>query len=222
VAGAFACGLIALMVSRGSSMMMEGIADLKMIERRWESAICIVSGFVAGLLMGFNGFMWSQAVIVEVYTLSVLSLTGVLVCLLRWIYAPHQYRYLYLAFFWYGICFNNHMSLLVIALGLEAAILAVQPRLGRDLFFWNTVIYIGGLVLREMGMMTVLQDNTPLLVIYHVIGILSAAAWVWLAVRTKIRGLELARDAAMIASLAYLGALVGTMRWCSIIPTRCR
>src|SRR5437867_4090716 len=92
VAGALGCGLIALMVSRGSSMMIEGIAELKTIERRWEKALCVVSGFVAGMLLGFNGFMWSQATIVEVYPLSVLSLSGVLVSLLRWVYAPHQRR----------------------------------------------------------------------------------------------------------------------------------
>src|SRR5688572_33245031 len=86
----------------------------------------------------------SQAVIVEVYTLSVLSLAGVLVCMLRWIYAPHQHRYLYLAFFWFGICFNNHQSLLVVALGLEVAVMAVQPRLARELFFWNVVCWAGG------------------------------------------------------------------------------
>src|SRR6185295_4653080 len=139
VAGAFSCGLVALMVSRGSSMILEGIAELKNIERKWENALCIVSGFVAGMLIGFNGFMWSQAVIVEVYTLSVLSLAGVLVCLMRWIYAPHQRRYLYLAFFLFGITFNNHQSLLVVAIGLEVAIFSAAPRLGRDLVFWNVL-----------------------------------------------------------------------------------
>ncbi|MGB1672616.1 MAG: protein O-mannosyl-transferase family, partial [Limisphaerales bacterium] len=67
-----------------------------------------VSAWVAGMLMGFNGFMWSQAVIVEVYTLSVLSLMGVLACLMHWVYVQEQKRYLYLAFFLFGICFNNH------------------------------------------------------------------------------------------------------------------
>ena len=66
-AGAVACGLLGFLVSRGSSMMIEGIADLKNIERRWENIICVVSGFVAGTLLGFNGYMWSQSVIVEVY-----------------------------------------------------------------------------------------------------------------------------------------------------------
>jgi len=109
-AGAVACGLLGFVVSRGSSMMMEGIADLKDIAQRWENSICVVSGFVAGGLLGFNGYMWSQSVIVEVYSFSVLSLMGVLVCLMRWIYAPHQRRYLYWAFFIFGICFTNHQT----------------------------------------------------------------------------------------------------------------
>jgi tetratricopeptide (TPR) repeat protein len=203
-AGALACGLVALMVSRGSSMMVEGIADLRNIPRHWENWICIVSGFVAGLLTGFNGFMWSQAVIVEVYTLSVLSLAGVMVCLMRWIYAPNQNRYLYLAFFWYGICFNNHQSLLVIALGLEAAIVAVRPKLGRDLFFWNTVIYVGGLVLRQMDLLGFLKNNTPLFVVYNLIGLSSLIAWAYLAFVTKKSGLELARDFTMAGTVGYL------------------
>src|SRR5581483_7560244 len=86
VAASLACGFLALMVSRGSSMIIEGIADFKGIDRKWENAICIMSGFVAATLLGYNGFMWSQAVIVEVYPLSVLSMMGVLCLLLRWTY----------------------------------------------------------------------------------------------------------------------------------------
>ncbi|MBN2506499.1 MAG: DUF2723 domain-containing protein [Verrucomicrobia bacterium] len=206
VAAAFACGIVALMVSRGSSMLMEGIPALKGIQessRRLENAICVVAGFVAGMLIGFNGFMWSQAVIVEVYTLSVLSLAGVMLCLLRWIYAPHQHRYLYLAFFWYGITFNNHQSLLVIAIGLEIAILVTQANLGRDLLFWNVLIWIGGLIGRKMGLVGVLNDNPPLLLIYNCIGLGSLVAWVWLVARTRKSWIELGRDGAMVASAAY-------------------
>src|SRR3954471_2031730 len=152
VAGALGCGIVGMLVSRGSSMIIEGMAELKNIERRLENVLCIVAGFVAGMLLAFNGFMWSQAVIVEVYTLSVLSLAGVLVCLLRWIYAPHQRWYLYLAFFWFGICFNNHQSLLVVALGLEVAVIAVSSRFGRTLLLWNTVVFLGGLVGKQIGM----------------------------------------------------------------------
>ncbi|HKQ39308.1 MAG TPA: DUF2723 domain-containing protein, partial [Verrucomicrobiae bacterium] len=203
-AGALACGLVALMVSRGSSMIIEGVAELRNIARQIENWICIVSGFVAGMLIGFNGFMWSQSVIVEVYTLSVLSLAGVLACMMRWIYAPHQNRYLYLAFFLFGICFNNHQSLLVVALGLEVAVFAVRPKLARDLFFWNTIIYLGGLVLRSMDLLSVLTDNTPLFIIYNLIGIASLIAWGYLAFKTKKSGLEFARDFTMVGMIGYL------------------
>src|SRR5205085_3355083 len=81
-AGALACGLITLMVSRGSSMFIESIAEFKGIERRVENWICLVSGLVAGLLMAFNAFMWSQSIIVEVYSLTSLTLALVVVFLL--------------------------------------------------------------------------------------------------------------------------------------------
>lgn len=180
-AGAIACGLLGLLISRGSSMLMEGIAQIKEIAGKWENAICIVSGFVGGLLLGFNGYMWSQSVIVEVYAFSVLSLVGVLLFLLRWVYAPHQNRYLYLAFFMYGICVNNHQSLLPIAMGLEALILAVKPRLAREFLFWNVVCYLVGLAIGP----SLLVGNTPVFVIFNTIGIGSAAAWTWVSVREK-------------------------------------
>src|SRR5260221_275304 len=88
VAGALGCGFIALMVSRGSSMMIEGIAELKAIERRWENALCVVSGFVAGVLLGFNGVIWGHTGIVGVFPLSVLPLSRVLVCFLCRVYPP--------------------------------------------------------------------------------------------------------------------------------------
>src|SRR5512140_3470604 len=64
-AGAVACGLISLMVSRGSSMLMEGIEELRDMTGKWESAICVVSGLVAGLLVGFDSFMWRESIAVN-------------------------------------------------------------------------------------------------------------------------------------------------------------
>lgn len=178
-AGAFACGLLGLLVSRGSSMMMEGISQLREITGKWESAICLVSGFVSGLLLGFNGYMWSQSVIVEVYSFSVLSLMGVMLFLLRWVYAPHQSRYLLLAFFMYGICVNNHQSLLPIAMGMELLIIAVKPRLGREFLFWNVVIY---LALLAMGP-SLLAGNKMVYIFFNLVGLGSIAGWTYISVR---------------------------------------
>ena len=92
------------MVSRGSSMLMEGIEDLKGLTGKWENAICLVSGTVAGLLLGLGGVMWSESV-----AINRISLFGapwmmlVMLCLLRWTYAPQQRRYLFYAIFFFGI-----------------------------------------------------------------------------------------------------------------------
>src|SRR5437870_10177443 len=44
VSGALACGLIALLASRGSSMILEGIDEFKTLDRRWENALCVLAG----------------------------------------------------------------------------------------------------------------------------------------------------------------------------------
>src|SRR5271165_4881902 len=95
-----ACGVLALMVSRGSSMLMEGIEELKGMTGKWENAICMVCGITAGLMMGFGSSMWKESVVINRISLfGVPWLMMVLVFMLRWIYAPHQRRYLYAAMF---------------------------------------------------------------------------------------------------------------------------
>jgi tetratricopeptide (TPR) repeat protein/phage shock protein PspC (stress-responsive transcriptional regulator) len=184
VAAAFSCGLVALMASRGSSMILESLQELKSLDRRMENALCMVAGYAAGALVGFNGVVWSQAVIVEVYTLSLLSFTVVMATLLRWIHAPHQLRFLYWSLFAFGICFTNHQTLIVAAVGIEVAIAAAHPRLGRDLFALNSVIFLGGLALKARGTLTVFEQNPPLYAIFLVIGVLSIAAYAYLAMQT--------------------------------------
>ncbi len=185
VAGAFSCGLVGLLVSRGSTMLMEGVEELKKVEPLHERAICTVAGIAAALLMGFNGFMWSQAVIVEVYTLSVLSLMGVLCYLLRWIYAPHQRRYLYYAAFMFGICLNNHQTLIVATMGIEILILAIQPKLGRDLLLINVFFYLVGLIAKAKGIMTGFDNNPMLFGIYNIVGIGSAIGAGYVILKTQ-------------------------------------
>src|SRR5438094_3119541 len=197
--GALAAGLLGLLVSRGSSLLMEGIEDLKAMAGRWESAICMVSGFVAGMLIGFNGFMWSQSVIVEVYAFSVASLMVVLLCLLRWIYAPHQRRFLYYALFFHGVCFTNHQTLIVAAMGIEVAIAAANFRMGRNLFLWNSIVYLAGLVLKSEHMLSTLEQNPAVFVIFNVVGICSIIAYFSFAFLTRESFPEFCLDASQTA-----------------------
>ncbi|MDX9892484.1 MAG: DUF2723 domain-containing protein, partial [Bacteroidales bacterium] len=141
-ASALSCGLIALLISRGASLILESIPELKELDRKMESTICAISGFVGGLLFGYNGFVWSQSVIVEVYTLSVLSLLVVMVFMMRWMYAPTQRHYLYLAMLIFGICFTNHQTLIVAALGIEMMVILISPTLGREMLMGNSIIFL--------------------------------------------------------------------------------
>ncbi len=186
---AIACGLIGMMVSRGSAMIIEGFESLRGIEPKLEKAICVVCGYVAGMLMGFNGYLWSQAVIVEVYAISVLSLAGCLIFLMRWMHAPHQRRYLFWSVFLLGICFTNHQTLLVAAIGIEVAVLARDVKLGRDVFFGNVVIFavFGILLLARYGGGAGIANsglNIAYVKAFVVIGLGSMAVTAWLFIQT--------------------------------------
>lgn len=184
-AAAMGCGLLALMVSRGSSMLIEGIEAIKDVPRQWENAICSVSGFVAGTLLGLDIFMWSEAVVINRISLfGVPWLIAVLACLMRWMYAPQQRRYLYLAMFLYGLCATIHQSLLLSAMGIEVAIALASPRLGRDLFLGNSIIFLVGLMC--MNTVPALQNMSSIEKdLFYIVGVGSLAAGGWLAIETK-------------------------------------
>jgi hypothetical protein len=184
-AAAMGCGLLALMVSRGSSMLIEGIEDLKEVTHEWENAICVVSGCVAGTLLGFDVFMWSESVVVNrISVFGVPWLIAVMACLMRWMYAPQQRRYLYLAMLLYGLCATVHQTLLLSAMGIETAIALASPRLGRDLLIGNSVIFLGGLLCMNtvpaLQHMSSIENN-----LFYIVGIGSLVAGGWLVIKTK-------------------------------------
>jgi len=188
-AAAFACGLVAFIVSRGSSMLMEGIEELRDIAGRWENAICVVSGIVAGLLLGLGGVMWSESVAINRISLfGVPWVMIVLLCILRWIYAPHQRRYLYIAMFFFGICATIHQTLLIAAMGIEAAIIAAQPRLGRDVLLGNGVIYVALMYAYFHQLVPSLLSalaNPMVGALFHIIGVGSIIGCIILTIQTK-------------------------------------
>ncbi len=201
VAAALSAGLTALLISRGSSLILEGIDLFKGIERRTEAAISLVSAWVGGCLLGFNGFIWSQGVIVEVYTLAVLNLVALFCLLLKWMYAPEKRRFLHWAFFLFGLCLCNHQTLIVAAMGLEVAIAAADKRLGRDFFLGNTIIWGFLLILHAMGVIKTFQENAPLFVIFNLVGLSSALVTAVLATQTRALGNQL--HVVLIAGLAF-------------------
>ncbi len=186
VAAALASGFLALITSRGSSMILESIDAFKNIDRKAENLLCIVSGWVAGMLIAFNGYMWSQAVIAEVYTLSVLSLVLTFVFLMRWLYEPEKSRWLAWTGFMFGICFTNHQTLICAAMGIEVMVAFARPKLGRLIFLVNALFYMGGLILKATGTINLFEGNKPIFIIFNIVGIASLHAFLWMCSRLKL------------------------------------
>src|SRR5262249_19188368 len=146
---------------------------------------------------------------------SVASLIIVLLCLLRWIYSPRQWRYLYLALFFHGLCFTNHMTLIVAAIGIEVAIAAASPRMGRALLLANSFVYLAGLILKSEHILTALEQNQAVLAIYHVVGICSIIAYVWFSYLSKETFAEFCLEACQSAFFLCVAAIpaLGFFGW---------
>jgi hypothetical protein len=130
----------------------------------------------------------------------------VLLFLLRWIYAPHQRRYL-LRPFLHGICFTNHQTPIVAAMGIEAAIAAADFRMGRYLWLGNSIIYLAGLLLKSQHMLTALDNNQAIFTIFNDVGLCSIAAYIWFAVLTNESFQEFCLDASLGACVLLLAAI---------------
>src|SRR5260221_8612240 len=220
-AAAMGCGLLALMVSRGGSMMIEGIEELKTINRRWENSICIVSGVVAGLLLGLGGFMWKESVVINRISLfGVPWMLAMIALLMRWMYAPQQRRYLYLAMLIFGWCATIHQSLLLSAPAVEIVIALVSLRLGRDLFLTNSILY--GIIVCFIA-----AGNVPALnamtntekIFFHLVGVSSLLACGWLFTQTKKMGTEW-KAVLIMGGMWFLGVLVYLYEPVSGMPDR--
>src|SRR4030095_12432116 len=109
VAGAIACGIIALMVSRGGAMLLQGAASR--LSRREQQLLRGACGYVAGAIFGFNGAFWGRVLVADAWSLSILLLVVVLCLLMRWFYGPDRRLYLHSAFFVFGLTFTNSQML---------------------------------------------------------------------------------------------------------------
>ncbi|MGA2246779.1 MAG: DUF2723 domain-containing protein, partial [Verrucomicrobiota bacterium] len=91
---------------------------------------------------------------------------------------------LYLAMFLYGLCATIHQTLLLSAMGIEVAIALASPRLGRDMFFCNSAIFLVSLAL--MNTIPALKQMSAIeRQLFIAVGVGSLVACVWLAIETK-------------------------------------
>jgi tetratricopeptide (TPR) repeat protein len=123
VCGAFAVGLAAMLIRNSLAWLTPAIG-------LGAQAVCAISVAVTCAL-SFS--MWSQAVIVEVYTLHALLIGLYLTSLYAWIRRPERLAGLYASFFLLALAFSNHQLTIVYALVPLQFLVVVLLR--RDLFW---------------------------------------------------------------------------------------
>ncbi len=145
VAGAAACGVLALLISRsGMDLLRSMKKESKILGESTESLFCAAAGISGGLLLAFGQGMWSQAVIAEVYTLNIFFQSLVLLFLYRWMVDPKESKWLLLCAFAFGLGITNHQTLMFMGLAMAIAVLFRDWRLARD--FVITCIPLGIMV----------------------------------------------------------------------------
>jgi len=143
----WACGLVGFMVSRGSSMLIEGIEELKTMNRKWENLICVVTGNRRGTDAGFRRFHVERIGGHQPHLdlrRAVADGRGTVPSALDLCAPPAAVLSPILGCFSSALCATIHQTMLVAAMGIEVCIAVALPRLGRDLFFGNSIIYILG------------------------------------------------------------------------------
>ncbi|MDY0145206.1 MAG: DUF2723 domain-containing protein [Kiritimatiellia bacterium] len=150
--GAGACALLALLISRSGADLLRSVSQLKeRVGFQTENVVCLVAGVSGGLLLAFSPVLWSQSVIVEVYSLNAFFQMIVLLLIYMWMCRPKNDTLLFLAAFLFGLGLTNHQTLLFLGLALALAVVFKEASLFRD--FAVAALPIGiGFVLAAKGL----------------------------------------------------------------------
>jgi hypothetical protein len=157
VAAATMCGLVSLMVSRGSTEYLQ----LSEAVRRgyalsadqgfdgWNNGgfmgaarMRTVCGCVAGMGLGFSAPIWRMALVVDIWSLADLLFAIVVFMMTQWLAAPEKRRYLYAAIWVYGVSLTGDEEFVVMAPALLLWVFLADQKLGRDLYLAALMLFV--------------------------------------------------------------------------------
>ncbi len=130
VFGALAAGCTAMLITSSARDMLRGEAGEGASDRH-RDMMALAGGLGGSLVFAFSPVMWSQATIVEIYSLNALFLMWVLLLTYRWMRRPSD-KILWLTAFVFGLGLTNYQVLLFAAVPLVLVILTTEIRLFRD------------------------------------------------------------------------------------------
>ncbi len=227
--GALAAGLTAMLVTRTSWDVLQtqrpphddddddiddGCGDAR---EGWlgrvvrTDTLCWVAGVAASLVFAFSPVMWSQATIVEVYTLNAFFLMLIFVMTYRWMNRPTN-RLLWMTAFVFGLGLTNYQVLLLAIIPLVIVIMLQNISLFRD-FMLVVIPFVLTAGVMKLGAMPSQpgfpkhvripsDDITRSLVVdpeYYVVALLLLAVFVVAAAIAGVKAMDLAKAGRRIA-----------------------
>jgi hypothetical protein len=139
-AAALACGLTALMVSRGGPLLLRNSAAFASLQPMEQNSLRVVCGCVAGLAFGLCEAIWSEVARLNIWALSMLLFAAILAFLMRWTVSPQSRRFLYAAVFLFGLLLTNSQFLIAFAPAFVLWVMVTDSELGRDFFLLVPVL----------------------------------------------------------------------------------
>jgi len=187
IAAAVSCGLVALMVSRGGRIILAGMPAFERLTPREQDWIRGVSGYAAGLALGFSGGLWGEALIADYVTFTVLLFASTLFLLLRW-RETNLRLFCWLAFLSFGLLLTNSQEMITGLPGILFAIMLFDRQLGRDvsLVMLPVAVLVTSITQYAVWDCLSLTADWPLLIVFMVAVLVAMA----LIVRTRNFGSE--------------------------------
>ena len=116
-----------LLTSLGRWILQKALGKPDLPADLHRSGLDLIMSVAGGLLLAFTPLMWSQSVIVEVYSLNAFFLSALLLLVLWYIQDP-QDKILYSTAFLFALGLTNHQSLLFLLFFLIAGLAAAQNK----------------------------------------------------------------------------------------------
>ena len=226
VFAALAAGLTAMLITRSASDMVRDAHDGEDdFDEDQSNLLCWAGGVGGSLVFAFSPVMWSQATIVEVYTLNAFFLMWIFLLTYRWMRKPSA-KILWLTAFVFGLGLTNYQVLLLAAVPLAVVIFLRDLALFRDFLLVGIpvvltahVLQIGSMIPAQPGMAgpayaKAVFPNSA----YIITGMLAAAVTVCCAVGAYLsdhwkdksaRPWLIASGVVMMAMLFHIGSLKG-------------
>ena len=142
--GAFAAGCTAMLICRSAhdfvgggepdaAVAGDGVPSFRMLGGDVSGLLCFGGGVGGALTFAFSPVEWSQATIVEIYSLNALFLMWVFLLSYRWMRQPSD-KMLWLTAFVFGLGLTNYQVLLFAIVPLAIIIALKNAGLFRDVF----------------------------------------------------------------------------------------